>query len=120
VLRRLYVTGEYSGTRAGKGDRAGARPLPRPRQDRATRQGNGPGSKWVAFNAIAEHLDYGRRYTTGTNRMQRSFEDTSGKQRAPKLVAAALAWIFPMPQKPRNRGGFCRFGWSPKMRHGSK
>ena len=23
--------------------------------------GNSPGSKWVAFNAIAEHLDYGRR-----------------------------------------------------------
>jgi hypothetical protein len=26
--------------------------------------GNSPGSKWFAFNAIAEHLDYGRRYTT--------------------------------------------------------
>ena len=24
---------------------------------------NSPASKWVAFNAIAEHLDYGRRYT---------------------------------------------------------
>jgi hypothetical protein len=29
--------------------------------------GNSPGSKWVAFNAIAEHLDYGRRYTARTN-----------------------------------------------------
>ena len=41
-----------------------------------------PRIKWVAFNAIAEHLDYGRRYTTRTNQVQRSFEDTSLKQRA--------------------------------------
>ena len=44
--------------------------------------GNSPGSKWTAFNAIAEHLDYGRRYTSRTNQVQRSFEDTSVKQRA--------------------------------------
>ncbi len=24
--------------------------------------GNSPSRKWVAFNAITEHLDYGRRY----------------------------------------------------------
>jgi hypothetical protein len=23
--------------------------------------GNGPGAKWAAFNAVAEHLTYGRR-----------------------------------------------------------
>jgi hypothetical protein len=51
--------------------------------------GNSPGTKWTAFNAIAEHLDYGRRYTTRTNQVQRSFEDTSRKQRALDLVAAA-------------------------------
>jgi phage/plasmid-like protein (TIGR03299 family) len=51
--------------------------------------GNSPHSKWVAFNAIAEQLDYGRRYTTRTNQMQRSFEDTSLKQRALELVSAA-------------------------------
>jgi hypothetical protein len=51
--------------------------------------GNSPGSKWVAFNAIAEHLDYGRRYTSRTNQVQRSFEDTALKQRALELVAAA-------------------------------
>ena len=51
--------------------------------------GNSPGSKWTAFNAIAEHLDYGRRYTTRTNQVQRSFEDTSLKQRALELVVAA-------------------------------
>jgi hypothetical protein len=44
--------------------------------------GNSPGSKWVAFNAIAEHLDYGRRYTARTNQVQRSFEDVALKQRA--------------------------------------
>ena len=51
--------------------------------------GNSPGTKWVAFNAIAEHLDYGRRYTTRTNQVQRSFEDTALKQRALELVLAA-------------------------------
>jgi hypothetical protein len=51
--------------------------------------GNGPGTKWVAFNAIAEHLDYGRRYTTRTNQVQRSFEDAALKQRALELVMAA-------------------------------
>ena len=51
--------------------------------------GNSPGTKWVAFNAIAEHLDYGRRYTSRTNQVQRSFEDTALKQRALDLVLAA-------------------------------
>jgi len=50
---------------------------------------NSPGSKWTAFNAIAEHLDYGRRYTSRTNQVQRSFEDTALKQRALELVSAA-------------------------------
>jgi len=43
--------------------------------------GNSPGTKWVAFNAIIEHPDYGRRYTTRTNQVQRSFEATGLKQR---------------------------------------
>ena len=51
--------------------------------------GNSPGTKWTAFNAIAEHRDYGRRDTCRTNQVQRSFEDTSVKQRALELVAAA-------------------------------
>jgi elongation factor P hydroxylase len=41
------------------------------------------------LNAIAEHLDYGRRYTARTNQVQRSFEDTALKQRALDLVLAA-------------------------------
>ena len=51
--------------------------------------GNSPGSKWTAFNAIAEHLDFGRRYTSRTNQVQRSFEDIALKQRALELVVAA-------------------------------
>jgi phage/plasmid-like protein (TIGR03299 family) len=51
--------------------------------------GNSPGTKWVAFNAIAEHLDHGRRYSTRTNQVQRSFEDASRKQRALELICAA-------------------------------
>jgi hypothetical protein len=43
----------------------------------------------VAFNAIPAQLGYGRRYTSGTNQVQRPFEDTSLKQRALELVAAA-------------------------------
>jgi hypothetical protein len=51
--------------------------------------GNSPGTKWAAFNAIAEHLDLGRRYTARTNQVQRSFEDTALKQRALDLVLVA-------------------------------
>jgi len=51
--------------------------------------GNSPGSNWVAFNAVAEQLDYGRRYTARTNQVQRSFEDVSLKQKALNLVLAA-------------------------------
>ncbi len=51
--------------------------------------GNSPLTKWVAFNAVAEHLDFGRRYTSRTNQVQRSFEDTSTKQRALELVLTA-------------------------------
>ena len=48
-----------------------------------------PREQVAAFNAIAEHLEYGRRYTTRTNHVQRSFEDTALKQRALELVTAA-------------------------------
>jgi hypothetical protein len=46
------------------------------------------GTRWTAFIAIAEQLDYGRRYTSPTNQVQRSFEDNSPKQRALELIAA--------------------------------
>jgi nicotinamide mononucleotide (NMN) deamidase PncC len=50
---------------------------------------NSPGTKWVAFNAIAEHLDYRRRYTSRTNQVQRSFEDAALRQRALELMLMA-------------------------------
>jgi hypothetical protein len=51
--------------------------------------GTSPGTKSVALNAIAEHLDHGRRYTSQTNQVQRSFEDSALKERALELVLAA-------------------------------
>jgi phage/plasmid-like protein (TIGR03299 family) len=51
--------------------------------------GNSPGTKWAAANAIAEHADFGRRYTKRTDQVQRSFEDTELKQRGLELVLAA-------------------------------
>ena len=51
--------------------------------------GNSPPTKWNAFDATAEHLEYGRRYTARTNQVQRSFEDTALKQRALDLVVGA-------------------------------
>ena len=41
--------------------------------------GNSPGTKWTGFNAVAEHLENGRRYTNRTNQVQRCFEDTTLK-----------------------------------------
>jgi phage/plasmid-like protein (TIGR03299 family) len=92
VLRHLWVTDEDMGK------------LARANRERAIESvlaifhgggsagdtsGNSPGTKWVAFNAIAEYLDYGRRYTARTNQVQRSFEDASLKQRALELISAA-------------------------------
>jgi hypothetical protein len=39
--------------------------------------------------AIANNLDYGRRYTNRSNQVQRSFEHTGLKQRALELISAA-------------------------------
>ena len=89
VLRHLWVIDDDS-ARANR-ERAIERVLAifRGRGGAGDTTGNSPGSKWTAFNAIAEHLDYGRRYTSRTNQVQRSFEDIALKQRALELVAAA-------------------------------
>jgi len=92
VLRHLWVIDENTGPRArANRERAIEHVLSifGGRGATGDTTGNSPGSKWVAFNAIAEHLDYGRRYTTRTNQVQRSFEDASLKQRALELVSAA-------------------------------
>ena len=92
VLRHLWVIDDDTGARArANRERAIERVLAiyRGRGADGDTTGNSPGTKWTAFNAIAEHLDYGRRYTSRTNQVQRSFEDSSVKQRALELVSAA-------------------------------
>ena len=92
VLRHLWVIDDDTGARArANRERAIERVLAifRGRGEAGDTTGNSPGTKWTAFNAIAEHLDYGRRYTGRTNQVQRSFEDISVKQRALELVTAA-------------------------------
>jgi phage/plasmid-like protein (TIGR03299 family) len=52
-------------------------------------QGNAPGSKWAAVNAIVEHADWIRPLNDGSQRFGRAIDDTSGKTRALELIAAA-------------------------------
>ena len=92
VLRHLWVIDDDTGARArANRERAIEHVLAifRGRGAVGDTTGNSPGTKWTAFNAVAEHLDYGRRYTSRTNQVQRSFEDTALKQRALELVSAA-------------------------------
>jgi phage/plasmid-like protein (TIGR03299 family) len=92
VLRHLWIIDEETGARArAHRERSIERILAifRGRGVAGDTTGNSPGTKWTAFNAIAEHLDHGRRYTSRTSQVQRSFEDTSLKQRALDLIAAA-------------------------------
>jgi len=92
VLRHLWVIDDDIGARArANRERAIERVLAifRGRGGAGDTTGNSSGTKWTGFNAIAEHLDYGRRYTARTNQVQRSFEDTALKQRALELVSAA-------------------------------
>jgi hypothetical protein len=92
VLRHLWVIDDDTGARArANRERAIERVVAifRGRGADGDTTGNSPGIKWTAFNAIAEHLDHGRRHTSRTNQVQRSFEDTSPKQRALELVCSA-------------------------------
>jgi phage/plasmid-like protein (TIGR03299 family) len=92
VLRHLWVVDEDTGkvARTNRERTIGSvLAIFRGRGAAGDTTGNSPGTKWVALNAIAEHLDYGRRYTSGTNRVQRSFEDAAFKQGALDLVLAA-------------------------------
>ena len=51
--------------------------------------GGVPGTNGCAVNVIAEHADFGRRYTKRTNQVQRSFEDGQLTQRGLELVLGA-------------------------------
>jgi phage/plasmid-like protein (TIGR03299 family) len=52
-------------------------------------QGNAPGSKWSALNAIVEHSDWLRPIRAGGERFARTIDDASAKTRALELITAA-------------------------------
>jgi hypothetical protein len=52
-------------------------------------QGNAPGTKWVAVNAIIEHADWIRPVNAGSQRFGRAIDDGARKTHALELVAAA-------------------------------
>ena len=85
VLRHLWVIDDDTGARArANRERAIEWVLAifGGRGDAGVITGNSPGTKWTAYQRNAGHHDFGRLYTTRTSQVQRSFEDTSPKQRA--------------------------------------
>lgn len=56
---------------------------------RGDTQGNAPGSKWAAVNAIIEYADWIRPANAGSQRFARVIDDASRKTRALELITAA-------------------------------
>jgi hypothetical protein len=56
---------------------------------RGDTQGNAPGSKWAAVNAIVEYGDWIRPLRSSAQRFARALDDGAEKTRALELVAAA-------------------------------
>ncbi len=56
---------------------------------RGETQGNAPGSKWAAVNAIVEYGDWIRPLRSSVQRFARALDDGAEKTRALQLVAAA-------------------------------
>jgi hypothetical protein len=56
---------------------------------RGETQGNAPGSKWAAVNAIVEYGDWLRPLRSNGQRFARALDDGPEKTRALQLVAAA-------------------------------
>jgi hypothetical protein len=52
-------------------------------------QGNAPGTKWSAINAIIEHSDWIRPLNAGSQRFARVLDDGARKTHALELVQAA-------------------------------
>jgi phage/plasmid-like protein (TIGR03299 family) len=52
-------------------------------------QGNAPGSKWAAVNAIVEYGDWQRPIRNGGERFARAVDDATQKTRALELITAA-------------------------------
>ena len=91
VLRHVWVIDEDTGARA-RANREGTiesvLSIFRGPGIAGDTTGNSPGTKWTGFNAVAEHLENGRRYTNRTNQVQRCFEDTTLKAAGAGLVVA--------------------------------
>lgn len=56
---------------------------------RGETQGNAPGTKWAAVNAIIEHADWIRPVNAGSQRFARAIDDGARKTRALELIASA-------------------------------
>ena len=56
---------------------------------RGDTQGNAPGTKWAAVNAIIEHSDWIRPINPGSQRFARVIDEVARKTRALKMIAAA-------------------------------
>jgi len=56
---------------------------------RGDTQGNAPGSKWAAVNAIVEYGDWHRPIRQGGERFARAIDDGAQKTRAHELITAA-------------------------------
>lgn len=56
---------------------------------RGDTQGNAPGSKWTAVNAIVEYGDWHRPIRQGGERFARAIDDGAQKTRALELITAA-------------------------------
>jgi phage/plasmid-like protein (TIGR03299 family) len=56
---------------------------------RGETQGNAPGTKWAAVNAIIEHTDWIRPVNAGSERFARVVEESARKTRALELIATA-------------------------------
>ena len=52
-------------------------------------QGNAPGSKWAAVNAIVEYGDWHRPIRNGGERFARAVDDGADKTRALELISAS-------------------------------
>jgi Domain of unknown function (DUF932) len=87
VLRHLWTIDEDAGERARRHrERTIGRVLDvfAGRGIAGDTTGNSPGSKWCAWNAIAEQLDYGRRYTRRPTR-------SSARSKTPRSSSAPSA-----------------------------
>lgn len=88
VLAELYPSGQGDSTRVRLSREAVREQITELFFSGRT-QGNAPGSKWAAVNAIVEYSDWHRSARSADQRFSRALADGSKKTRALELVAAA-------------------------------